>query len=258
MTPERPHPGIWLWLVLFCLSGALFAQDPKPDLEQQIQELKQGQEEIKRELQELRQLILTRLAARPSGPNVRNIIFEIGDNPHKGEQTAPLTLIEFTDYQCPYCSRHVRETAPQIIEQYVATGQLRYVLVDLPLNIHKLAFKAAEVADCAGEQGKYWEMHDRLFQNQRQLEPWMAHAEAVGLDLAQFQACLDSEKYAPQIRQDMALAQRLGATGTPSFVIARTDLQNPTRVKGLSFIRGARPFAAFQAEIEQALEELER
>ena len=89
---------------------------------------------------------------------------------------------------------------------------------DMPLeSIHKLAFKAAEAANCAGEQGKYWEMHGRLFANQQAFEPWAPHAEALGLDVARFETCLSTGKYADEIRRDMAQAATAGVTGTPAF-----------------------------------------
>lgn len=143
-----------------------------------------------------------------------------------------------------------------IEKEFVATGKLRYALVDLPLAMHKLAFKAAETAACAREQGRFWEMHSRLFANQRQLEPWTAHAEAVGLDMGQFEECLESGRFADEIRSDMTLAGRLGITGTPSFVVAVTDPENPDQVKGLSFIRGAQPYPTFKAQIERALNDV--
>ena len=122
--------------------------------------------------------------------------------------------------------------------------------------MHKLAFKAAEASHCAGDQGKFWEMTHRLFENQRNLEPWTAHAEALGLNVDEFQSCMDSDKYAALIRKDMEQAQKAGATGTPSFVLARTDPGDPGKVTGLSFIRGAQPFAVFKQQIEQALTEV--
>ena len=126
--------------------------------------------------------------------------------------------------------------------------------MDLPLeSIHKNAFRAAEAANCAGEQGKYWEMHDQLFANQKTLDSWSAHAEAVGLDAAQFDACLASGKHVPEIRGDMAQAQRAGVNGTPGFFLAMTE-PGSTRVKSLKFLRGAQPFPAFKAEIDRLLE----
>jgi len=123
----------------------------------------------------------------------------------------------------------------------------------MPLDMHKFAFKAAEASRCAAEQGKYWEMHDRLFANAKALEPWTGHAEAVGLDTAEFEACMASGKHAESIRADMNVARSAGVTGTPSFVLAETDPADPTKVKGLVFLRGAQPFNSFKAAIDQAL-----
>lgn len=136
----------------------------------------------------------------------------------------------------------------------MSTGKIRYALLDLPLeSIHKMAFKAAEATHCAEDQGKFWEMHTRLFENQTSLEPWNAHADAIGLDLDTFQQCMTVSKHAATIRKDMAEAQKAGITGTPAFLLAITDPKNPSRVKGLSLLRGAQPFEKFKAEIDQAL-----
>lgn len=138
------------------------------------------------------------------------------------------------------------------------TGKLKYVFMDLPLeSIHKLAFKAAEAANCAGDQGKYWEMHDRLFANQKALEPWNGHAEAVGLDVATFEACLTSGKSAPEIRRDMAEAGKAATTGTPAFLIGRTDPKG-SKMKILAVLRGAKTFPDFKAEIDRLLAEAEK
>ena len=127
--------------------------------------------------------------------------------------------------------------------------------MDFPLeSIHKFAFKAAEVANCAGEQGKYWEMDDRLFANQQSFEPWTPHAEAIGLDVAKFEECLNSGRQAADIRKDMAEAQKAGVTGTPAFFLAYTD-PNSSKVKTLTRLTGAQPFAAFKAEIDKLLAE---
>ncbi len=129
--------------------------------------------------------------------------------------------------------------------------------MDLPLeSIHKLAFKAAEATYCAKDQGKYWEMHALLFENQKALEPWSAHAEKLGLDAAAFEACMAGGKHGPAIRADMQEAQKVGITGTPGFVLASSDPNDPTKVKGLSFLRGAVGFDAFKAMIDGALAKL--
>jgi hypothetical protein len=128
------------------------------------------------------------------------------------------------------------------------------VFVDMPLeSIHKLAFKAAQAARCAGEQGKYWEMHDRLFENQKALAPWTPHAEAVGLDVAAFEQCLESGEFDKEIRRQMGEARRVGVTGTPAFMIGQTE-PNSSKVKVLAVLKGAKPFADFKTEIDRLLE----
>jgi len=190
----------------------------------------------------------------PTAPDVRTITVDLGDRPKRGSNEAKLTLIEFSDYQCPYCGRHVRDTDPLLRKEYVETGKLRYVFFDMPLeNLHPLAFKAAEASRCAGEQGKYWEMHDTLYASQQALEPWSAQAKALGLDIARFDACMNTGRSAGAIRADMAAAQTLGINGTPSFLVAVNDGGDPNKVKGLTLIRGAQPFAIFKLEIDKAL-----
>jgi len=136
----------------------------------------------------------------------------------------------------------------------VDTGKIRYTTLDMPLeSIHKMAFKAAEATHCAEEQKKFWEMSHRLFEQQRALEPWKAHAEALGLDVAKFEECMTSGRHAPAVRKDMAEAQKAGVTGTPAFLLAVTDPADRTKVKGLTVLRGAQPYDRFKTELEQAL-----
>jgi protein-disulfide isomerase len=259
VTNIRDQRSTFGALLLSLLLAAGASAQTVDELARDFAELEEGQQEIRRQLEEIERLLRGRAGARPAvpaGPEVKDRIFDLGANPVKGERTAPLTLVEFTDYQCPYCARHVRETWPQIEKEYVETGKLRYATLDLPLEgIHKLAFKAAEATHCAEQQGRFWEMHDRLFANQRALEPWSGHAEALGLDVAAFDACLEGDLFAAAVRRDMAVAAKVGADGTPSFLIALTDPRDPTKVKGLTFLSGARPFAAFKAEIDRALGE---
>jgi protein-disulfide isomerase len=231
-----------------------FAQEPtNAELKKQIEALTTAMKAMQTDLQEIKALLLR--GAQPAAP--QNVTLDLGTNWFKGEKTARLTMVEFTDYQCPFCSRYARDTFPQIEKEYIATGKIKYVLMDLPLeSIHKQAFKAAEAANCAGEQGKYWEMHDQLFANQKTIDTWTAHAEAVGLDVAGFEACLSSGKHAAEIRRDMAQAQSAGITGTPGFFLAVTDPAS-TKVKTVRALKGAQPYAAFKAQIDALLSEQE-
>jgi protein-disulfide isomerase len=133
---------------------------------------------------------------------------------------------------------------------------LKYVFFDYPLeSIHPYAFKAAEAVQCAGDQDKFWEMHDRLFANQNSLTlaQLKLHGKAIGLDSSTFEACLQSSEHATDIRNDMAIGARIGIRATPSFGIGFTDSKNPDRVKVVQTLRGALPFNSFKSVIDGLL-----
>lgn len=142
---------------------------------------------------------------------------------------------------------------PEIEKEYVNTGKVKYIFKDFPLVMHKNAFKASEASLCAGDQGKFWEMHDRLFANQTALSPddLLKHAESVGLDMAKFKECLDSGKFADEIKKDMAEAQKAGITGTPAFLLG--FIEPDGKVKAVKKISGAQPYSAFKEAIEELL-----
>ncbi len=173
----------------------------------------------------------------------------------KGEKTAKLIIVEFVDYQCPFCSRHFRDVLPQIERDYIATGKVRYVLLDFPGElVHPNALKAAEAAHCAGDQGKFWEMHDRLLANQAALKPndLLEHARTVGLDVASFQRCLDSSGHEDKIRDDLDAGLRAGVRGTPSFFFGSTE-ENGARVRVTRELPGALEYLAFKPFIDRLL-----
>jgi len=142
----------------------------------------------------------------------------------------------------------------QIEKDYIDTGKIRYFFLDFPLSFHKMAFKAAEAEDCAGEQGKFWEMHDTLFENQKALNPedLLKYAEKIGLDMPKFKECLDSGKYAEEIKKDTAEGQKAGLTGTPSSLLGWVQADGKS-VKAVKKIVGAQPYAAFKEAIDSLL-----
>ena len=251
-----------------------FAQSNKDmaELKREIEALKTGQLSIQKDLAEIKNLLLQKelqamrdqLQGRPAptqaqapsapAPETQTMV-SIEGGMTKGDKNAKLTLVEFTDYQCPFCSRHLRDTFPQIENEYIKTGKVRYVLREFPLeSIHPQAVKAAEAAACAGDQGKYWEMHDRLFANQNALAPAQlpSHAEAISLDTAKFKSCLDSGKFTAKVRKDLADAQKYGATGTPTFFIGLTDPKS-SEIKAVRRIVGAQSYTAFKDAFDTLL-----
>lgn len=253
MTNHRLNLLVGLPFVVLLSASPLQAQQPSTDdLRKEIQALTQSVKEMQKDLQEIKALLQSRVPVAPP----QNVVLDLSNNPAQGDATAKLTLVEFSDFQCPFCGRHVRDTAPQIDKEYVATGKLRHVFLNFPLeSLHKVAFKAAEAANCAGEQGKYWEMHNRLFENQNKLEPLVPHAEAIGLNVPKFEECLNSGRQAAAIRQNMVEAQKAGVTGTPTFFLAYTDPKS-SKIKTVFRLTGAQPFAAFKAEIDKLLAEV--
>ncbi len=243
-------------LALIPGTASLAQQPPVDELKKEIEALREDVKALRGDVQELK----TMLQSRPAGPAApppppQNVVLDLGTNPFRGDGRAPLTIIEFSDYQCPICARHVRETVPLIDKEYVATGKVKYVLLDFPLeSIHKLSFRAAEAAHCAGDQGKYWEMHARLFANQKSLEPWSPHAEAVNLNVGTFEDCLSRGKHAEQIRKNVAEGQKAVIPGTPVFLLAYTD-PTSSKVTTVARLTGAQPFSIFKNRIDQLLAE---
>jgi len=169
----------------------------------------------------------------------------------RGSAAAPLTLVEFTDYQCPYCRRFQAEVWPRIRHDYVDTGKVRFIVRDLPLPFHAAAKPAAEAAHCAAEQGKFWPMHDALLAKGSDLSAQgiEQHARALKLDVNRFDTCVASGKYAAAIGHNAAEADALGLRGTPSFIIGRVQ---QGQLSGWA-VEGALPYEDFDALLRQAL-----
>ena len=142
---------------------------------------------------------------------------------------------------------------PEIEKDYIDIGKMKYVFMDFPLPMHGQAMKASEGALCAGDQDKFWEMHDRLFANQNALSPeaLSKHAEALGLDTTQFKECLDSGKQAARIKAAMAEGQKAGITGTPTFLFGFMEADG--KVKATKKLSGAVAYANFKATIDEML-----
>ena len=163
--------------------------------------------------------------------------------PTLGSSAASLTIIEFTDFECPFCAKFHQETFPQIKKEYIDTGKVKIVVKNFPLSIHKNAQIAAEAGECAFEQEKFWEYKDTLFKNQEALEvdDLKKYARDLGLDSQKFDNCLDSGKYKDEVQADLKEGEEAGVTGTPTFLIEEKE------------IVGAQPFSEFQKIVEEKL-----
>jgi protein-disulfide isomerase len=213
---------------------------------------RQQAEDILNELREIRKLL-----EKGAGPSASALIgadgkvhMKIDGSPALGSKAAPLTMVEFTDYQCGFCQRFHKVTFPEIRKKYIDTGKVRFVSRDLPLSFHSNASRAAEAARCAGDQNRFWEMRDQFVTNAENLSPGdiEGYARDLKLDMSAFKSCVDGGKYAEAVKSDAAMASLLRINGTPAFVIGKTT---PEGVEG-TILTGALPLDAFEAQLDEA------
>lgn len=172
------------------------------------------------------------------------------DGRTRGNPDAPVTLIEYSDFTCGYCGKFFRETWPSLRDKYVKTGKVRLLYRDYPRDPEGPAMTAAIAARCAGEQGRYWDMHDRLYGGPIDMDRLQDHVRTIGLDQGAFAACLRDAPHREAILRDKEDGVRVGFLGTPGFVLFRTDRAGKERPIGLP---GAFPFGVFEAEIDRLL-----
>jgi protein-disulfide isomerase len=261
------HRGRWLIagaprLIAVALAAGLAAAPPEAaaqpareidEVRRELEEIRKGQDAILKELQDLRTLLLG-ASRRGQGPRT-DVVLSLEAARFLGSARAPVVLVEFSDFQCPFCARHARETVPRLEREYVRPGKLRYVFRDFPVvGLHPRALKGHEAARCAGDQGKFWEMHAWLFANPRTVEIADLERQARNLDLdaAGFGRCLASDKHAEAVRRDLEEGRRAGVSGTPAFFLGLADPAQP-RLRVARAISGSQPYETFREAIEALL-----
>jgi protein-disulfide isomerase len=281
MTPALRNR---LWIaaaVAAIIGGSLHASavrdepaQAQPAMDQRIAALEAGQQEILKELKELK-LLLQQLrapspvptgvatapppanVAKPAPPQLPAFDLELAGSPSKGKADARFVILEFSDFECPFCGRYARDTYAQVIKEYVDTGKARYVFRHLPIeSLHPRALRASEAAECGHAQGRFWDFHDRLFANQQLLtEPELTkHAQALTLNLPAYEKCMATQLASPgKIRQDQSEGGRAGVSGTPTFFIG--TLTKEGRLKPLRRLVGAHPIANFRSTIDAVIGE---
>lgn len=190
---------------------------------------------------------------QPSVP----IKISIDDDPIIGSPNAPITIVEFSDFQCPFCARFHTQTLPLILEEYIEQGKVKLVFRDFPIqSIHPNALPASVAAECANEQGKFREMHDTLFEKQNEwskvetvdaLSLFSQYATDMQIDQKSFDSCLSSGKYIPEIKNDLDDGRDYGVSGTPGFFVGNEEI-------GYVELKGAQPFESFKKIIDAQLE----
>ena len=246
------------------LASPVLAQSPS-DLQairQELAGLREAQQAMAKDVEALRALLQQAMGPRPAPSGTGAPIaagsvqpLKIAGRPSKGNARAKVTLVEYSDYECPFCAQYVAQVYPQIEREYIATNKINYIFKNFPIEqLHPLSFKAHVAAACAGDQRRYWEMHDRLFANQGNftLDRFVELASMLQLDPVAFRACVESAKHDALIREDVSDAQRGGVQGTPVFVLAYTDPKGQT-ITPVRVIVGAQPFGAFKEAIDALL-----
>jgi len=253
-----------------CIPAALTQQSQPPQaedpvaLKNDIQQLKTQQQQILDSLAELKKLVNSRVSnAQPAlkVPDTMSVDGEL----FRGEATAPVAIIEYADIECPFCRHFEHDIYPRVFDNYIKTGKVRLYYRDMPLPFHEHAMSAAMAAHCAGEQGKFWEMHDSLFidkiptpgPNGRSSGLTTGdideRAANLGLDTTKLDDCMASTRFADGIKRSTDEAAKMNIEGTPTFVIG-TIGPNSNIVTVKKTIVGAQPFGAFKAAIDPLLE----
>jgi protein-disulfide isomerase len=204
------------------------------------------------ELRQIRQLLEKQQktnAAPPAPAAPERVRLKIGREFAQGQSDAQLVMVEYTDYQCPFCNRFYTTTFPELKKQYVDTGKMRFISRDYPLDFHPHSLKAAQATQCAGEQDKFWQLKDALMINFARVTPELitSLARDAALDMGKYQECMDSGRHLPEIKDGITAANAVGINGTPSFVVGRVT---GDYLEGYLLV-GAQPFSAFEALIKE-------
>jgi protein-disulfide isomerase len=236
-----------LGLLLLPFPGGMPAQAEDPITREQADTLIKEIRELRQAIDRLR---APRTAERPADEKVR---VPLTAPKVLGQADAPVTLVEFTDLECPFCRSFHVGTFDKIKQTYIDTGKVRFVTFDFPLDMHPNARVAAVAVRCAGEQGKFWEMRHLVTVNAATLsrETYVNLAKSLGLDTAKLDQCIDGDQYKGDIDRDMAAGMSLGVNGTPTFFVGRTaaDAIEAQRIVG------AQPYPVFEAQIKALLGE---
>jgi protein-disulfide isomerase len=230
-------------------------QEEQARMQREIDELKLGQQQILEELREMRGEPIPKSITPAKLQTPFDLPVDAQSPETRGSKNARAAIVEFSDFECSYCLSYVTETFPQIDKSYLKPGKVRYFFRNLPLTGgHPNAFRAAEAARCAAEQGKFWEAHDRFFAHQSEFKPedWPQHARALGLDAEKFDQCLMNGKYDAEINRDLEEAQGLGINGTPAFLIGVLSPDSRS-VSVRKVILGAEPYENFKQALDEAL-----
>ena len=241
------------FLVCLILTGPSLGAQKKASTDDRLDAIEETLRSLSNQIGELSSRLRPPQAISPVEA-IPPIEVSLSGVPRKGSRDAKVVLIEFSDFQCPFCARHAQGPYAEIQQQYVGAGKIQYAFRHFPLEqLHPAARQAAEAAACANEQGKFWEVHDTLFLNQRALElpNLQDYAKGAHVDGNKFDTCMASHRMAGRVTDDFAEARRLGLSATPAFVIG--EIQPNQTVRVTRRIVGAHPMEVFQLALDEQL-----
>jgi protein-disulfide isomerase len=242
-----------LALSMLAAVGACAAQPRADDfvkLKDEVARLNAQQQQILDSLDELKRMIKGPGQAALKPPESMSVAGE----PFKGQPGATLAIIEYADFECPFCRRFEREVYPQIRDNYINTGKVKYFHRDMPLPFHEGAMPAARAAHCASEQGKFWEMHDSLLGDATSLgaADIDERAARLGMNVSELDKCISSDRFADIIQRGVAEATQMQISGTPTFIIGTLDTQGKLMSVKRTVV-GAYPFDTFKGALDPLL-----
>jgi len=240
----------------FTEASVLAAEPSSASIQQQLDELRAGQAELRAELEEIKRLlqspaVRTNVGNKPTVPVVDSV--NVRGEPFRGTNAARVAIIEYSDFGCSFCGKYARQVFPHLDGDYIKTGKLRYYFRDLPEPNETNSWFKARAARCAGDQGKFWELHDLLFNAQSSSEKDVrALSQTLGLDIESFNACLSTEKYLINIQRSVAGAKRLGIYGTPAFLVGAMS-EDGDFVKVKQVLIGAENYEQLRTILDELL-----
>jgi protein-disulfide isomerase len=243
------------WILVFsCVAAAAVAQDTQR-LQQQIDDLRKGQEQILKQLDEIRSLLKEQHASAPTKATPPSFLsINVHGEPFRGDAKARVAILEYSDFDCGFCADFATNIFPQIEANYIKTGKVKFFFRDMPSPEHAFALFKAKVARCAGEQGKFWQMHDYLFTHQQPMGTSDAPklADAVGIDASKLNACLAADKYAFIAQRSLASAEKYHIDGTPAFIIG-TLSEDGSFLKARQVVLGTQTYDFFRNKLDELL-----